>query len=166
MSGSSGDMVLIAGNSHKELAKEISARLGIRLAECELYHSSTRETVLDIADSVRGRDCYIVQTGGKDVNNNIMESLIMAYACKTSSAKNIVGVIPYLPYGKQSKMRKRGCIVAKLLAKLISKSGFAHIITMDMHQKEVKSPTLLLHFYFMIIFLKKTYFELYFSVDL
>lgn len=54
----------------------------------------------------------------RDVNNNIMELLIMAYACKTSSARSIVGVIPYLPYSKQCKMRKRGCIVSKLLAKV------------------------------------------------
>ncbi|OTF80551.1 hypothetical protein BLA29_015149 [Euroglyphus maynei] len=67
-----------------------------------------------------------------------MEALILAYACKTSSAKNIVGVFPYMPYSKQSKMRKRGCIAAKLMAKLFCKSGFTHIITMDLHQKEVR----------------------------
>lgn len=61
----------------------------------------------------------------RDVNNNIMELLIMAYACKTSSARNIVGVIPYLPYCKQSKMRKRGCIVSKLLAKMMCKLNFS-----------------------------------------
>lgn len=61
----------------------------------------------------------------RDVNNNIMELLIMAYACKTSSARSIVGVIPYLPYSKQCKMRKRGCIVSKLLAKV---SKFAKLM--------------------------------------
>jgi phosphoribosylpyrophosphate synthetase len=53
-----------------------------------------------------------------------MEMLIMAYACRTSSARKIVGVIPYLPYCKQSKMRKRGCIVSKLLAHLMVKAGW------------------------------------------
>lgn len=67
-----------------------------------------------------------------------MELLIMAYACKTSSAKSIVGVIPYLPYSKQCKMRKRGCIVTKLLAKMMCKSGLTHVITMDLHQKEIQ----------------------------
>lgn len=62
----------------------------------------------------------------------------MAYACKTSSAKSIVGVIPYLPYSKQCKMRKRGCIVSKLLAKMMCKSGLTHLITMDLHQKEIQ----------------------------
>lgn len=67
-----------------------------------------------------------------------MELLIMAYACRTSSAKSIVGVIPYLPYSKQCKMRKRGCIVTKLLAKMMCKSGLTHVITMDLHQKEIQ----------------------------
>ncbi|XP_037094381.1 LOW QUALITY PROTEIN: phosphoribosyl pyrophosphate synthase-associated protein 2-like [Pollicipes pollicipes] len=67
-----------------------------------------------------------------------MELLVMAYACKTSSARNIIGVIPYLPYSKQSKMRKRGCIVSKLLAKMMCKAGLTHIITMDLHQKEIQ----------------------------
>lgn len=62
----------------------------------------------------------------------------MAYACKTSSAKSIVGVIPYLPYSKQCKMRKRGSIVTKLLAQMMCKSGLSHIITMDLHQKEIQ----------------------------
>lgn len=62
----------------------------------------------------------------------------MAYACKTSSARSIVGVIPYLPYSKQCKMRKRGCIVSKLLAKMMCKSGLTHLITMDLHQKEIQ----------------------------
>ncbi|KAH7641013.1 phosphoribosyl pyrophosphate synthase-associated protein 2-like protein [Dermatophagoides farinae] len=138
MAGINADMVILTGNSHKEFAKLIAERLGVRLGACSIYHSSNRETVAEIGDSVRGRDVYIVQTGAKDVNNVVMESLILAYACKTSSAKNIVGVFPYMPYSKQSKMRKRGCIAAKLMAKLFCKSGFTHIITMDLHQKEVQ----------------------------
>jgi ribose-phosphate pyrophosphokinase len=110
----------------------------MRLGNCSLYHTSNRETLVDIGDSVRGRDVYIMQTGTKDVNNNIMELLIMAYTCKTSSARNIVGVIPYLPYSKQSKMRKRGCIASKLLAKMMCKAGLTQIITVDLHSKEVQ----------------------------
>jgi phosphoribosylpyrophosphate synthetase len=67
-----------------------------------------------------------------------MEMLILAYACKTSSAKKIVGVVPYLSYSKQCKMRKRGCIVTKLLAKMMCKAGFTQIITMDLHSKEIQ----------------------------
>ncbi|CAB1342028.1 unnamed protein product [Coregonus sp. 'balchen'] len=67
-----------------------------------------------------------------------MELLVMAYALKTSCAKNIIGVIPYFPYSKQCKMRKRGSIVCKLLASMLAKAGLTHIITMDLHQKEIQ----------------------------
>lgn len=59
----------------------------------------------------------------RDVNTAIMELLVMAYALKTSCAKNIIGVIPYFPYSKQCKMRKRGSIVCKLLASMLAKAG-------------------------------------------
>lgn len=91
------EMVLFAGNSHPQLANGVASRLDQRLGLCSLYHTSNRESVLALGDSVRGRDVYLIQTGGRDVNNNIMELLIMAYTCKTSAAKNIIGVIPYLP---------------------------------------------------------------------
>uniref|UniRef100_A0A6M2DSQ8 Putative ribose-phosphate pyrophosphokinase n=1 Tax=Xenopsylla cheopis TaxID=163159 RepID=A0A6M2DSQ8_XENCH len=132
------DIMIIGGNSHPELANLVAKRLGVKNGGCSVYHKTNRETMVEIGDSVRGKDIYIIQTGTKDVNNNIMELLIMAYACKTSSAKSIVGVIPYLPYSKQCKMRKRGCIVSKLLAKMMCKSGLSHIITMDLHQKEIQ----------------------------
>ena len=64
----------------------------------------------------------------RDVNNDIMELLIIAYACKTSSCRNIVGVIPYLPYSKQCKMRKRGSIVSKLMATMLGKAGTVLLI--------------------------------------
>ena len=67
----------------------------------------------------------------RDVNDAIMEMLIMAYACKTSSAKRIIGVIPYLPYSKQSKMRKRGSIVSKLVASMLCKAGEGHTKSCD-----------------------------------
>ncbi|XP_064477863.1 phosphoribosyl pyrophosphate synthase-associated protein 2-like isoform X2 [Ornithodoros turicata] len=132
------EIVILAGNSHLDLAQKIADRLGIRVGNCTVLHAANRETLVDIGESVRSRDVYIIQTGTNDVNNNIMELLIMAYACKTSCARNIVGVVPYLPYSKQSKMRKRGCIVSKLLAQMLCKAGLTHMITMDLHQKEVQ----------------------------
>jgi len=135
---SHGPMQVFAGNSHPELANRIAERLGISLGKANICHKSDRETVVEIGESVRGKDVYIIQTGTKDVNNDIMEMLIMAYACKTAACRKIVGVIPYLPYSKQSKMRKRGSVVSKLLATMISKAGFSQIITMDLHQKEIQ----------------------------
>nr|XP_046266333.1 phosphoribosyl pyrophosphate synthase-associated protein 1-like isoform X2 [Scatophagus argus] len=121
-----------------ELAKKITERLGIELGKSVVYQEPNRETRVDVKESVRGQDIFIIQTIPRDVNTAIMELLIMAYALKTSCANNIIGVIPYFPYSKQCKMRKRGSIVCKLLASMLAKAGLTHIITMDLHQKEIQ----------------------------
>ncbi|CAG02680.1 unnamed protein product, partial [Tetraodon nigroviridis] len=118
-----------------ELAKKITERLGVELGKSVVFQESNRETRVDVKESVRGQTIFIIQTIPRDVNTAIMELLIMAYALKTSCAKNIIGVIPYFPYSKQCKMRKRGSIVSKLLASMLAKAGLTHIITMDLHQK-------------------------------
>ncbi|XP_075898792.1 phosphoribosyl pyrophosphate synthase-associated protein 1-like [Nelusetta ayraudi] len=121
-----------------ELARRITERLGIELGKSVVYQEPNRETRVDVEESVRGQDIFIIQTIPRDVNTAVMELLIMAYALKTSCAKNIIGVIPYFPYSKQCKMRKRGSIVCKLLASMLAKAGLTHIITMDLHQKEIQ----------------------------
>ncbi|KAK7929923.1 hypothetical protein WMY93_006318 [Mugilogobius chulae] len=121
-----------------ELAKKITERLGVELGKSTVYQEANRETRVDVKESVRGQDIFIIQTIPRDVNTAVMELLIMAYALKTSCAKNIIGVLPYFPYSKQCKMRKRGSIVCKLLASMLAKAGLTHIITMDLHQKEVQ----------------------------
>ncbi|XP_053708603.1 phosphoribosyl pyrophosphate synthase-associated protein 1 isoform X2 [Synchiropus splendidus] len=121
-----------------ELAKRITERLGVELGKSVVFQESNRETRVDVKESVRGQTIFIIQTIPRDVNTAIMELLVMAYALKTSCAKNIIGVIPYFPYSKQCKMRKRGSIVSKLLASMLAKAGLTHIITMDLHQKEIQ----------------------------
>ncbi|KAF2987066.1 hypothetical protein EK904_010504, partial [Melospiza melodia maxima] len=113
-------------------------RLGAELGKSVVYQETNGETRVEIKESVRGQDIFIIQTIPRDVNTAVMELLIMAYALKTSCARNIIGVIPYFPYSKQSKMRKRGSIVCKLLASMLAKAGLTHIITMDLHQKEIQ----------------------------
>uniref|UniRef100_A0A7N6B7X2 Ribose-phosphate pyrophosphokinase N-terminal domain-containing protein n=1 Tax=Anabas testudineus TaxID=64144 RepID=A0A7N6B7X2_ANATE len=121
-----------------ELAKKITERLGVELGKSVVFQESNRETRVAVNESVRGQTIFIIQTIPRDVNTAIMELLVMAYALKTSCAKNIIGVIPYFPYSKQCKMRKRGSIVCKLLASMLAKAGLTHIITMDLHQKEIQ----------------------------
>ena len=103
------------------------------------------ETTVEIMESVRGKDVFIIQTGhpGEEgdmtsVNDSIMEMLITCYAAKTASARQVIGVMPYLPYCKHSKMRKRGCITAKLVANMMAKAGMSHLITMDLYNKEIQ----------------------------
>ncbi|MBV96753.1 Phosphoribosyl pyrophosphate synthase-associated protein 2, partial [Eschrichtius robustus] len=117
-----GGLVLFSANSNSscmELSKKIAERLGVEMGKVQVYQEPDRETRVQIQESVRGKDVFIIQTVSKDVNTTIMELLIMVYACKTSCAKSIIGVVPYFPYSKQCKMRKRGSIVSKLLASMI-----------------------------------------------
>ncbi|MGH0168234.1 UNVERIFIED_CONTAM: hypothetical protein FKN15_054164 [Acipenser sinensis] len=138
--GKSGYRVFSANSTAActELGKKITERLGVELGKAVVYQEPNRETRVEINESVRGQDIFIIQTIPRDVNTAIMELLVMAYALKTSCAKNIIGVIPYFPYSKQCKMRKRGSIVCKLLASMLAKAGLTHIITMDLHQKEIQ----------------------------
>uniref|UniRef100_G3Q6T2 Phosphoribosyl pyrophosphate synthetase-associated protein 1 n=1 Tax=Gasterosteus aculeatus TaxID=69293 RepID=G3Q6T2_GASAC len=141
MNASKGGYRVFSANSSAactELAKKITERLGVELGKSLVYQEPNRETRVDVRESVRGQDIFIIQTIPKDVNTAIMELLVMAYALKTSCANNIIGVIPYFPYSKQCKMRKRGSVVCKLLASMLAKAGLTHIITMDLHQKEIQ----------------------------
>ncbi|XP_069917673.1 phosphoribosyl pyrophosphate synthase-associated protein 2 isoform X1 [Oryctolagus cuniculus] len=136
-----GGLVLFSANSNAscmELSKKIAERLGVEMGKVQVYQEPNRETRVQIQESVRGKDVFIIQTVSKDVNTTVMELLIMVYACKTSCAKSITGVLPYFPYSKQCKMRKRGSIVSKLLASMMCKAGLTHLITMDLHQKEIQ----------------------------
>ncbi|KAM4664338.1 phosphoribosyl pyrophosphate synthase-associated protein 1 isoform 1-T2 [Discoglossus pictus] len=141
MNSAKGGYRVFSANSSAacvELAKRITERLGVELGKAVVYQETNGETRVEIQESVRGQDIFIIQTIPKDVNTAVMELLIMTYALKTSCARNIIGVIPYFPYSKQSKMRKRGSIVCKLLASMLSNAGLTHIITMDLHQKEIQ----------------------------
>ncbi|XP_034297393.1 phosphoribosyl pyrophosphate synthase-associated protein 2 isoform X1 [Pantherophis guttatus] len=141
MNVTKGGLVLFSANSNPscmELSKRIAERLGVEMGKVQVYQEANRETRVQIQESVRGKDVFIIQTVSKDVNTTIMELLIMVYACKTSCAKSIIGVVPYFPYSKQCKMRKRGSIVSKLLASMMCKAGLTHLITMDLHQKEIQ----------------------------
>ena len=129
-------MILLAGNSHPDLADAVARHLDRHLGNSSIYHKTNRETMVEINESVRGKEVYLIQTGSKDVNDSLMELLIMCYACKTASCKKVIGVIPYLPYSKQTKMRRRGNISLKLVAQMLTKAGFDHIITLDLHSKE------------------------------
>ncbi|CAH8858215.1 unnamed protein product [Trichobilharzia szidati] len=131
-------MVIFAGNSHPELVKAVCQHLNARPGNCSVFFRSSRETEVEIRETVRGRDVYIIQSGTKDVNNDIMELLIIAYACKSACARKVIAVVPYLPYSTQTKRRKRGPITSKLVAKMLCASGINHLITLDLHSKEIQ----------------------------
>ncbi|XP_055932694.1 ribose-phosphate pyrophosphokinase 1-like isoform X2 [Argiope bruennichi] len=130
---------VFSGTSHPELAKKVVDCLGISLGKAELKKFSNKETCVEIKESVRGEDVYIIQSGCGEVNDNLMELLIMINACKIASASRVTAVIPLFPYARQDKKDKsRAPISAKLVANMLSVSGADHIITMDLHASQIQ----------------------------
>lgn len=134
---------VFSGTSHPDLAQKIVERLGIDLGKVVTKKFSNLETCVEIGESVRGEDVYIVQSGCGEVNDNLMELLIMINACKIASASRVTAVIPCFPYARQDKKDKvrgesRAPISAKLVANMLSVAGADHIITMDLHASQIQ----------------------------
>ncbi|WBW73564.1 ribose-phosphate pyrophosphokinase [Schizosaccharomyces osmophilus] len=130
---------IIGGTSHPELLRLISQRLGIKPCEVSLKRFSNGETSVEIHDSVRDKDVFVLQSGSSTVNDSLMELLIIINACKGGSARRITAVMPYFPYSKQSKMRKyRDAITARMVANLLTVAGVDHIITLDLHASQMQ----------------------------
>ncbi|XP_059609321.1 ribose-phosphate pyrophosphokinase 1 isoform X1 [Phlebotomus argentipes] len=149
---------VFSGTSHPDLAQRIVDRLGIDLGRVVTKKFSNLETCVEIGESVRGEDVYIVQSGSGEINDNLMELLIMINACKIASALRVTAVIPCFPYARQDKkdktggetqkvktlkynewkFRSRAPISAKLVANMLSVAGADHIITMDLHASQIQ----------------------------
>lgn len=130
---------LFAGNSHRELAEEIAEILGKPLGNCVVKTFSDGEICVDLKESVRGVDCYIIQSTCDPVNNNLMELLIMIDAMKRASAGRINAVIPYYGYARQDRKAKaRDPITAKLVADMLEAAGADRVITMDLHASQIQ----------------------------
>uniref|UniRef100_A0A9J8C7L5 Phosphoribosyl pyrophosphate synthetase 1B n=1 Tax=Cyprinus carpio carpio TaxID=630221 RepID=A0A9J8C7L5_CYPCA len=124
---------IFSGSSHQDLSQKVADRLGLELGKVVTKKFSNQETCVEIGESVRGEDVYIVQSGCGEINDNLMELLIMINACKIASASRVTAVIPCFPYARQDKKDKsRAPISAKLVANMLSVSGADHIITMDL----------------------------------
>ncbi|CAH1761798.1 12957_t:CDS:2 [Entrophospora sp. SA101] len=95
------NIVILGGSSHPQLAEQIALRVGVNLGHVELSKFSNKETNVEIRESVREKDVYIIQSGCGHINDNLMELLIMISACKTASAARITAVIPCFPYARQ-----------------------------------------------------------------
>uniref|UniRef100_A0A3B3Q8H2 ribose-phosphate diphosphokinase n=1 Tax=Paramormyrops kingsleyae TaxID=1676925 RepID=A0A3B3Q8H2_9TELE len=133
------NIVLFSGSSHHDLSQKVADRLGLELGKVITKKFSNQETCVEIGESVRGEDVYIVQSGCGEINDNLMELLIMINACKIASSSRVTAVIPCFPYARQDKKDKsRAPISAKLVANMLSVAGADHIITMDLHASQIQ----------------------------
>ena len=130
---------IFTGNSHPELAKEIADILGLPLGKAKVSTFSDGEISVDIGETVRGADVFVVQSTSSPVNNNLMELLIMIDAFKRASAGRITVVMPYYGYARQDrKAKSRDPITAKLVADLLTAAGADRVLTMDLHAAQIQ----------------------------
>lgn len=133
------DFKIFAGNSHKELAEKIAACVGKPLGKAEVKKFSDGEIAVNIQETVRGVDVYIIQSTCAPVNTNLMELLIMIDAMRRASAGRINAVIPYYGYARQDRKAKaRDPITAKLVANLLVAAGADRVVTMDLHANQIQ----------------------------
>jgi ribose-phosphate pyrophosphokinase len=126
-------------NSNVELAQEIAKVIGVELGKCSVSQFSDGEIQINIEESIRGCDVYVIQSTSSPVNENIMELLIMIDALKRASAKTINIVMPYYGYARQDrKARAREPITAKLVANLLETAGATRVITLDLHAPQIQ----------------------------
>ena len=133
------DIKIFTANSNPEFAKSVAKILGKELGDAVVGKFSDGEIFVNINETVRGADVFVVQSTCSPVNDNLMELLIMIDALKRASAGRITAVIPYFGYARQDRKAKaRDPISAKLCADLIATAGADRVLTMDLHAAQIQ----------------------------
>ncbi|HOA21127.1 MAG TPA: ribose-phosphate diphosphokinase [Anaerolineaceae bacterium] len=134
-----GNIRLFAGTSTPELAQEVSEYLNIPLCGRDVIEFTNENLFVKLHSSVRGQDCYIIQTTSIPVHRNLMELLIMTQTLRLDSAGRITVVVPYMCYGRSDrKDQPRVPITARLVADMIQVAGADRYITMDLHAGQIQ----------------------------
>jgi len=137
--GRNGTIKLFDVGSNTELTKEIAKLLEIPVGLSKVEKFSDGETSVQIQETVRGCDVYLLQSTSTPTNDHLIELLIMIDAVKRASARRITAVIPYFGYARQDrKTRARDPITAKLVANLITSAGADRVLTMDLHAPQIQ----------------------------
>ncbi|MCB2019258.1 MAG: ribose-phosphate diphosphokinase [Burkholderiaceae bacterium] len=133
-------MMVFSGNANPALAEEVVARLNMPLSRATVGRFSDGEIMVEIIDSVRGRDVFVVQPTCRPVNENLLELLIMLDAIKRASATRVTAVVPYFGYARQDRRPRsaRVAISAKVMANMIQAAGADRVLTMDLHADQIQ----------------------------
>ncbi|GFG41754.1 ribose-phosphate diphosphokinase [Streptococcus canis] len=130
---------LFSLTSNLPIAEKISEASGIPLGKISSRQFSDGEIMINIEETVRGDDIYIIQSTSFPVNDNLWELLIMIDACKRASANTVNVVLPYFGYSRQDRVAKsREPITAKLVANMLTKAGIDRVVTLDLHAVQVQ----------------------------
>ena len=130
---------IFSGSANLEFAKQISKYLSLPLSDAGVKRFSDGEISVQIDESVRGKDVFIIQSTCAPANDNLMELLILTDALRRSSANSITAIIPYFGYARQDrKANPRVPISAKLVADLIEAAGIDRVATIDLHAGQIQ----------------------------
>jgi len=133
------DIKLFAGSATPALAASVAKHLGLSLARCDVAQFPDGETRIGIGESVRGADCFVIQSTCAPVNHNLMELLVLCDALRRASAWRVNAVVPYFGYARQDKkVQAREPITAKLVANLLETVGVDRVITIDLHAGQIQ----------------------------
>ncbi len=130
---------LFSGSANFPLAQEVARYLGMDLGPMVRKQFADGELYIQIQESIRGCDVYLIQPSCHPVNANLMELLIMVDACRRASARQVTAVIPYYGYARADrKTAGRESITAKLVANLITEAGASRVLAMDLHSAQIQ----------------------------
>lgn len=130
---------IFSGNSNPDLAKKVAEAAGVELGYCQISSFADGEIQVEIHESVRGQDVFVIQSTCPPVNQNYMELFIILDALKRASAAQVTAVIPYYGYARQDrKVAPRAPISAKCMADLITKAGADRVVAVDLHAAQIQ----------------------------
>lgn len=155
-----GDIKLYTGNSCPELAGRIATHMGLDLCDREIVQFPNENLFVQLHSSVRGQDCYAIQTTSAPVHRNLMELLILIQTLRLDSAARVTAVVPYLCYARSDKKdQPRIPITARLVADMIEVAGADRYMFLDLHAGQIQGffsipGDVLTAFYILIDYLK------------
>jgi len=127
-------LTLFAGSANFSLAEAIAEKLGLRLGSVLVQHFPDGELHIEIQETVRGHDVYLVQSTSPPVAPHLLELLLLADACHRAGATRLTAVMPYFGYARQDRRASgREPVGARLIADLLQASGLQRVIAVDLH---------------------------------
>lgn len=134
------NVCILSGNSVASLSQTIARTLKLPLGKAQVGRFSDGEINVEIMENIRGREVFIIQSTCPPVNDNLMELLIMADACRRASAGSITAVIPYFGYARQDRRPRaaRVPITAQMVASMIGNAGINRVLTIDLHADQIQ----------------------------
>jgi ribose-phosphate pyrophosphokinase len=132
-------LMLFSGTANCVLAEEIATHLGMKLGEVEIATHANSESYVRFAESVRGKDAFVIQSASDPVDHHLMQHLIMIDALRRASAKRITAVVPFYPYARQDKKSLgREPITARMVADFYEVAGVDRVLSVDLHTGQIQ----------------------------